>query len=84
MDEHTIQRETEKIISGLQKDILIKLDSIRDKVLSKNKSLDESLQILISVDEELMDVILNWEDSAIPEMLKIRSINDLEDEDDDN
>ena len=81
MDEHTIQRETEKIISGLQKDILIKLDSIRDKVLSKNKSLDESLQILISVDEELMDVILNWEDSAIPEMLKIRSINDLEDED---
>ena len=49
----------------LEKQILEKIKQVETKVLTHNTSPNENLQILISVNDELDDVLLNWQSNNI-------------------
>lgn len=64
--------------------IIKKIDMIRENIIIGKGSDDSSyFQTLISIDEELDDVLLNWEYSPINPRLSFQDQFDLDDEDDD-
>ncbi len=68
----------------LQDRILKKIDVIRENVtLSKGSDQDGYLQMLLMVDEDLDDVLLNWEYNSIDPRFSKFSEDDLDDLDDD-
>lgn len=83
------KQETEKyqaIRSELEKLIIKKLDSIKERVLTSSKgTINENIQILTLVSDELDDVLLNWETSELDIPLYFRGgVNFEEDDDDDD
>jgi hypothetical protein len=57
---------SESVKEKLKASIIQKADAIKDKILlSKGSQDSDYLQILIMVDDELDDVLLNWESEAI-------------------
>jgi hypothetical protein len=57
---------SESIKEKLKASIIQKADAIKDKILlSKGSQDSDYLQILIMVDDELDDVLLNWESEAL-------------------
>lgn len=63
----------------LEKDIFLKLEKIKEKILTHSDgTVRENIQILVMVNEELEDVLLNWEPSVIP---FFNSDFDLDDDD---
>ena len=66
----------EKILKQLENEAYAKLDTIRNSIMSSGKSVDESTQILIDVIDELDDILLHWEDTYVPDMLRILDKDD--------
>lgn len=74
--------ELKKLRSKLETDILKKLESIRDKTLTL-KSIDEfkDVQLLVIVNDELDDVLLNWQISGSLSAVSFDDLDDLDLED---
>ena len=65
----------------LESSILQKLNAIRTRLTESSKeTLGEQLQVLVMVNDELEDVLLNWEDIALP---KSSHLADLDFDEDD-
>ena len=57
---------TEAVKEELKKSILKKIDVIKERiVLSRGSQQSDYLQILLMVDDELDDVLLNWESESL-------------------
>ena len=82
---HPTNKKIELTTKELEKEILGKLKAIEEKVLtSKLDEPLENLQVLLMVNDELDDVLLNWQTSQ----LGVRQFgddhfDDLDDQDDD-
>ena len=74
--------ELKQLRSKLETDILKKLESIRDKTLTL-KSIDEfkDVQLLVIVNDELDDVLLNWQISGPLSAVSFDDLDDLDLED---
>lgn len=84
MKEKDISAASAALKKELTDSILKKLDSIRENVvLEKGSDKSSYFQMLIDINEELDDVLLNWEYSPINSRLSFQDQYDLEDEDDD-
>lgn len=78
-----LKETAEALRQELSSSILKKIDLLRDKIVSGERSKEASyLQTLINIDDELEDVLLNFENNEID--LDIYSINradsDLDDD----
>jgi hypothetical protein len=80
MNEKEIAAASAALKKELHESILAKLDVIRENiVLEKGSNNPSYYQMLINVDEELDDVLLNWEYSSIDPRLSL-SDDDLDDD----
>lgn len=84
MKEKDIKATAAALEDQLRKSIIGKLDSIRDAVLLQKGSDQSSYyQMLIMIDDDLDDVLLNWEYSSIDPRLSFDG-DDLDDDNDDD
>ena len=84
MKEKDIKATAAALEDQLRKSIIGKLDSIRDAVLLQKGSDQSSYyQMLIMIDDDLDDVLLNWEYSSIDPRLSLDG-DDLDDDNDDD
>jgi hypothetical protein len=82
MNEKDISARQAALNTALRDTILKKIDSLRENIVFGKGSDDSSyFQMLIMIDEELDDVLLNWEYESISS--RPPSQVDLDDEDDD-
>lgn len=59
-------KKTEAIIEELRSSIIKKADAIKERILlSRGAQQSDYLQILLMVDDELDDVLLNWESESL-------------------
>ena len=83
MKEKDIAAAALALKNELTSSIIKKLDQIRENiVLEKGSDNPAYYQLLINVDEELGDVILNWEYSPINPRLSFPDLDVLDDDDD--
>ena len=62
--------EALKVIKEIEAEILLKLDKIKENVITKSYSNRlEQIQILAMVNDELSDVVLNWDPRYIDQGL---------------
>ena len=61
----------EKILKELEEETYKKLEIIKQLIMTSGKSIDENIQITIDVNDDLDDILLYWEDSYVPDRLKI-------------
>lgn len=65
MDSNKISKLQTALVSELNDSILKKIDQIKENIiLGTGSNRNDYLQILTMVDDDLDDVILNWETSA--------------------
>jgi hypothetical protein len=79
------EKEISAAAFALKKDltdsILTKLDRIREKIITEQGSTKSSyLQMLLMVDEDLGDVLLNWEYDSINPRLSFLGEDELDDD----
>lgn len=81
MKEKDISATAAALEEELRKSIIKKLDTIRESVtLQKGASQSSYYQMLIMIDDDLDDVLLNWDyDSIDP---RLSNNDDLDDDDD--
>jgi hypothetical protein len=81
MKEKDISVTAAALEEELRKSIIKKLDTIRESVtLQKGASQSSYYQMLIMIDDDLDDVLLNWDyDSIDP---RLSNMDDLDDDDD--
>jgi len=71
-------KKTEAIIEELRSSIIKKVDAIKERILlNRGSQQSDYLQILLMVDDELDDVLLNWESESL-------SAVSFDDDDDDD
>ena len=59
-------KKTEAIIEELRSSIIKKVDAIKERILlNRGSQQSDYLQILLMVDDELDDVLLNWESESL-------------------
>jgi hypothetical protein len=81
MKEKDIKATAAALEEELRKSIIKKIDSIRDAVLLQKGSNQSSYyQMLIMIDDDLDDVLLNWEYDSIDPRLSYDE-DDLDDDD---
>lgn len=84
MKEKDVAATSAALRKELTESIIKKIDQIRENIITGKGSDNSSyFQMLISIDEELDDVLLNWEYSSINPRLSFQEQYDLDDEDDD-
>jgi hypothetical protein len=84
MKEKDITARQAALNTRLKGDILTKLESIKENiVLEKGSNSNSYFQMLMMIDEELDDVLLNWDCDSINPRLSFLDSDDLDDEDDD-
>jgi hypothetical protein len=84
MKEKDISARQAALNSALRDAILKKIDVIRENIVfDKGSDKSSYFQMLIMVDEDLDDVLLNWEYDSINPSLSFLDSDDLDDEDDD-
>lgn len=85
MDRKQIDSYQKALIKELNESILKKVSDIREKIeLAVGATRSDYLQILTMVDDDLDDVLLNWETSAYTSKLFMSEDDMIEfDEDDD-
>lgn len=84
MKEKDISARQSALNKVLQDTIIKKIDTIRENVIfEKGSDKSSYFQMLIMIDEDLTDVLLNWEYDSINPNLSFNgdSDNDLEDDD---
>jgi len=83
MKEKDISARQSALNKVLQDTIIKKIDTIRENVIfEKGSDKPSYFQMLIMIDEDLDDVLLNWEyDSINP---RLSNSDDLDDDDDDD
>ena len=81
MKEKDISATAAALEEELRKSIIKKLDTIRESVtLQKGANQSSYYQMLIMIDDDLDDVLLNWDyDSIDP---RLSNMGDLDDDDD--
>lgn len=81
MKEKDISATASALEEELRKSIIKKLDTIRESVtLQKGANQSSYYQMLIMIDDDLEDVLLNWDyDSIDP---RLSNMDDLDDDDD--
>ena len=83
MKEKDISARQAALNTALRANILKKIDVIRENIVfDKGSDKSSYFQMLIMVDEDLDDVLLNWEYDSINPNLSFNGDDDLEDEDD--
>ena len=83
MKEKDISARQSALNTALRDTILKKIDLIREKIIfEKGSDKSSYFQMLIMVDEDLDDVLLNWEYDSINPNLSFNGDNDLDDGDD--
>lgn len=66
MAKDTNDKKTEAVIEELRSSILKKTEAIKERILlSRGAQQPDYLQILLMVDDELDDVLLNWESESL-------------------
>lgn len=84
MKEKDVAAASAALKKELTDSIIKKIDQIRENiVIGKGSDKSSYFQTLISIDEELDDVLLNWEYSPINIRLSFPGSDDLDDLDDD-
>ena len=59
-------KKTEAVIEELRSSILKKTEAIKERILlSRGAQQPDYLQILLMIDDELDDVLLNWESDSL-------------------
>ena len=59
-------KKTEAIVEELRSSIIKKADAIKERIqLNRGVQQSDYLQILLMVDDELDDVLLNWESESL-------------------
>jgi hypothetical protein len=59
-------KKTEAVIEELRSSILKKTEAIKERILlSRGAQQPDYLQILLMIDDELDDVLLNWESESL-------------------
>lgn len=66
----------ERILKELEELAKKRLDLIQNKILTSGKTADENIQILMDVTDDLEDILLYWEDTYVPDRLKILDNDD--------
>jgi hypothetical protein len=83
MKEKDISARQAALNTALRDNILKKIDVIRENIaFDKGSDKPSYFQMLIMVDEDLDDVLLNWEYDSINPNLSFNRDDDLEDDDD--
>ena len=83
MKEKDISARQAALNTALRDNILKKIDVIRENIaFDKGSDKPSYFQMLIMVDEDLDDVLLNWEYDSINPRLSFLDSDDLDDEDD--
>ena len=83
MKEKDISARQAALNTALRDNILKKIDVIRENIVfDKGSDKPSYFQMLIMVDEDLDDVLLNWEYDSINPNLSFNDDDDLEDDDD--
>jgi len=67
-----------QVLKKLEKEAFAKLDAIRNQIMTSTRSEDENIQITLDVVDALDDVLLHWEETYVPDMLKILDKDDLD------
>lgn len=81
MKEKEISAATVALKKELTDSIISKLDQIREKIVTEQGSDKSSyFQMLVMVDEDLGDVLLNWEYDSINPRLSFLGEDDLDDD----
>jgi hypothetical protein len=81
MKEKEISAATVALKKELTDSIVSKLDQIREKIITEQGSTKSSyFQMLLMVDEDLGDVLLNWEYDSINPRLSFLDEDDLDDD----
>jgi hypothetical protein len=63
-----MEQDTKKYLDNLERETLLKLEKIKSNILSMPyKDPRVRISILNLVNEELEDVLLNWEDQNVPD-----------------
>jgi hypothetical protein len=85
MDKNEIEKRAKVLSIELKNSILKKLEKIRENIVLEKGSTDSSyLQMLLLLNDELDDVLLNWEHSSVDPRFSPFSLNyDLDDFDED-
>ena len=84
MKEKDISARQSALNNALRDNILKKIDAIRENIVfDKGSDKSSYFQMLMMVDEDLDDVLLNWEYDSINPRLSFLDSDDLDDEDDD-
>lgn len=66
MAKDTSDKKTEAVVEELRSSILKKTEAIKERILlSRGAQQSDYLQILLMVDDELDDVLLNWESESL-------------------
>jgi hypothetical protein len=66
MAKDTNDKKTEAVIEELRSSILKKTEAIKERILlSRGAQQPDYLQILLMIDDELDDVLLNWESESL-------------------
>lgn len=82
MKEKDISARQAALNTALRDNILKKIDQIRENIVfEKGSDKSSYFQMLIMVDEDLDDVLLNWEYESINPNLSFNSEDDLDDDD---
>lgn len=85
MKEKEVAAASVALKKELTDSIIKKIDQIRENVITgKGSDKLSYFQTLISIDEELDDVLLNWEYSPISPRLSFQEQYDLDDDEDDD
>lgn len=83
MKEKDISARQTALNKALRDSILKKIDTIRENVtFEKGSDKSSYFQMLIMIDEDLDDVLLNWEYDSINPRLSFSDSDDSDDEDD--
>ena len=82
MKEKEIKATSIALEEELKQSILKKLEVIKESVsLQKGSTSSSYYQMLIMIDDELDDVLLNWEYDSIDPRLSFHEDDDLDDDD---
>jgi hypothetical protein len=86
MKEKEISARQVALNKALQSKIIKKIDEIRENILfEKGSDKSSYFQMLMMIDEDLDDVLLNWEYTSInPSLSFPGSVSDLDELDDDD
>jgi hypothetical protein len=82
MKEKDISARQAALNTALRDTILKKIDTLRENIVFEKGSDKQSyFQMLIMIDEDLDDVLLNWEYDSINPRLSFLESDDLDDDD---